>query len=180
MGMAESNRNPENGTQNPGIEHDYLTGLANRRGLYDHYDSLAEDRIVHAMFIDIDNFKRVNDIYGHSMGDKLLIAISHLIQNHAQGFTARIGGDEYVVLLDGELDTAEVEHTADQLISNMEHIDFRTDILSLVSLSIGIVFSQTASQPLDDILAKCDAAMYQSKYDGKNKYTIYSAEDKTL
>lgn len=180
MGMAESNRNPENGTQNPGIEHDYLTGLANRRGLYDHYDSLAEDRIVHAMFIDIDNFKRVNDIYGHSMGDKLLIAISHLIQNHAQGFTARIGGDEYVVLLDGELDTAEVEHTAGQLISNMEHIDFRTDILSLVSLSIGIVFSQTASQPLDDILAKCDAAMYQSKYDGKNKYTIYRAEDKTL
>lgn len=161
-------------------EYDYLTGLANRRGLYDYYASLDKDCIVHAMFIDIDNFKRVNDIYGHSMGDKLLIAISHLIQDHTQGFTSRIGGDEYVVVLDGTWDTKKVEATAAELIGNMEHIDFRADILSLVSLSIGIVFSQKASQPLDDILAKCDAAMYQSKYDGKNKYTIYSSYDKTL
>lgn len=162
------------------VEYDYLTGLANRRGLYGHYDSLNQDCIVHAMFIDIDNFKRVNDIYGHSMGDKLLIAISHLIQDHAHGFTSRIGGDEYVVILDGELGTDEVENAARSLIDNMEHIDFRTDILSLVSLSIGVVFSQTTSQPLDDILAKCDAAMYQSKNSGKNKYTIYQANDKSL
>lgn len=180
MGTTESNTNPENGLHTSSVEHDYLTGLANRRGLYDYYDSLDKNHVLHAMFIDIDNFKRVNDIYGHSMGDKLLIAISHLIQNHARSFTSRIGGDEYVVLLDGELDTENVEHTASDLISNMERIDFRTDILSLVSLSIGIVFSQSASQPLDDILAKCDAAMYQSKYNGKNKYTIYQSNDKTL
>lgn len=180
MGTTESNTNPENGIHTSSVEHDYLTGLANRRGLYDYYDSLGKNHVLHAMFIDIDNFKRVNDIYGHSMGDKLLIAISHLIQNHTRSFTSRIGGDEYVVLLDGELDTEKVEHTASDLISNMERIDFRTDILSLVSLSIGIVFSQSASQPLDDILAKCDAAMYQSKYNGKNKYTIYQSNDKTL
>lgn len=162
------------------IEYDYLTGLANRRGLYKYFDSLERNCVVHAMFLDIDNFKRVNDIYGHSMGDKLLIAISHLIQDHAHGFTARVGGDEYVAILDGNLAEDEVERTASSLIENMEHIDFRTDILSLVSLSIGVVFSQSASQPLDDILAKCDAAMYQSKNNGKNKYTIYQANDKTL
>lgn len=180
METTGSNTNPENDLNTSSIEHDYLTGLANRRGLYDYYDSLDKNHVLHAMFIDIDNFKRVNDIYGHSMGDKLLIAISHLIQNHTRSFTSRIGGDEYVVLLDGRLDTDKVQNTASDLISNMEHIDFRTDILSLVSLSIGIVFSQTASQPLDDILAKCDAAMYQSKYNGKNKYTIYRSNDKTL
>ena len=162
------------------IEYDYLTGLANRQGLYVYYQKLKKHHVVHAMFIDIDNFKRVNDIYGHSMGDKLLIEISHLIQQHSNGFTSRIGGDEYVVLLDGSMQQKAVEKIASDLIEDMENIDFRADILSLVSLSIGIVFNQTAGQPLDDILAKCDAAMYQSKYDGKNRYTIYHSYDKTL
>ena len=54
-------------TNTTDIEYDYLTGLANRRGLYGYFDTLENDCIVHAMFLDIDNFKRVNDIYGHSM-----------------------------------------------------------------------------------------------------------------
>jgi len=161
-------------------ECDYLTGLANRHGLYDFYRSLEKKCILHAMYIDIDNFKRVNDIYGHSMGDKLLISVSHLIEKCVNGFSSRIGGDEYVILLDGSLTTAEVETMAKKLLSGLEKIDFRKDILSLISLSIGIVFSQKASLLLDDVLAKCDAAMYQAKYDGKNRYTIYHANDKTL
>lgn len=161
-------------------ECDYLTGLANRRGLYEHYSALDKDSIVHAMFIDIDNFKRVNDIYGHSMGDKLLIEISRLIQRFAHGFTSRIGGDEYVVLLDGGLPEEEIQQIAENLLNNMENIDFRKDILSLVSLSIGIVMNQNVSQMLDDILAKCDAAMYQAKYNGKNRYTFYRAYDRTI
>jgi len=161
-------------------ECDYLTGLANRRGLYDYYISLPKDSILHAMFIDIDNFKRVNDIYGHSMGDRLLINISQLIQTYTKGFSSRIGGDEYVVLLDGSLSQEEIENMAKILLTNLEKINFRKDILSLISLSIGIVLSQNALQPLDDILAKCDAAMYQAKYNGKNRYTVYKAYDKTL
>ena len=161
-------------------ECDYLTGLANRHGLYDFYRSLAKKCVLHAMYIDIDNFKRVNDIYGHSMGDKLLISVSHLIEKCVCGFSSRIGGDEYVVLLDGSLTTEEVETIAQKLLAGLEKIDFRKDILSLISLSVGIVFSQKASQVLDDVLAKCDAAMYQAKYDGKNRYTIYHAYDKTL
>lgn len=168
------------GNQDDSAECDYLTGLANRRGLYDFYASLEQDGIIHAMFIDIDNFKRVNDIYGHSMGDKLLIGISGLIQKYAPGFTSRIGGDEYVVLMDGNLRENEVRKTAETLLNNMEKIDFRKDILSLVSLSIGIVMEQNTLQTLDDILAKCDAAMYQAKYNGKNRYTVYRAHDKTL
>lgn len=180
MDKSSGSNHPKSNFNAADIEKDYLTGLANRRGLYDYYASLEDESIIHAMYIDIDNFKRVNDIYGHSMGDKLLIAISNLIQNYTHGFCSRIGGDEYVVLLDGILAVAETEAIAESLIKNMELIDFRGDILSLVSLSIGIVHSQQASQPLDDILAKCDAAMYQSKNDGKNKYTIYNSQDKTL
>ncbi len=161
-------------------ECDYLTGLANRRGLYDYYNKLSQETVIHAMFIDIDNFKRVNDIYGHSMGDKLLICVSQLIQDHANGFTSRIGGDEYVVLLNGSLTQEEVEQLARNMLDSLQAIDFRKDILSLISLSIGIVIEQPVSQTLDDVLAKCDAAMYQAKYDGKNRYTVYKSYDKTL
>jgi len=162
-------------------ECDYLTGLANRRGLYDFYTNLPKDKIIHAMFIDVDNFKRVNDIYGHSMGDKLLIGISRLIQKeYAQGFASRIGGDEYVMLIEGDIAEQEVKKIAENMLQHMEKIDFRKDILSLISLSIGIVMDQSTSQMLDDILAKCDSAMYQAKYNGKNRYTFYKAYDKTL
>lgn len=159
---------------------DYLTGLVNRRGIYDYYASLDKNSLIHAMFIDIDNFKRVNDIYGHSIGDKLLICISQLIAEHTKSFAARMGGDEYVVLFDASHTEAEIIHISEKMLADMELIDFRKDILSLVSLSIGIVLNQSVMQQLDDILAKCDAAMYQAKYDGKNRYTIYKEFDKTI
>jgi diguanylate cyclase (GGDEF)-like protein len=161
-------------------ECDYLTGLANRRGLYDYYLSLPRESILHAMFIDVDNFKRVNDIYGHSMGDRLLVNIARLIATNTHGFSSRIGGDEYVVILDGSLTKKDTEEIAKNLLTNLENMNFRKDILSLISLSIGIVLNQKASQPLDDILAKCDSAMYQAKYNGKNRYTVFKAYDKTL
>lgn len=161
-------------------ECDYLTGLANRRGLYTFFENLDRDQNIHAMFIDIDNFKRVNDTYGHSIGDELLIAIAHLIQNNTSGFTSRIGGDEYVVLLKGENTQDLLEEKAKRLLEEMQNLDFRKDILSLISLSIGIVMDQKTDIPLDDILAKCDAAMYQAKFNGKNCYTIYKTYEKEI
>lgn len=161
-------------------ECDYLTGLANRRGLYTFFENLDRAQNIHAMFIDIDNFKRVNDTYGHSIGDELLIAIAHLIQNNTSGFTSRIGGDEYVVLLEGENTQDLLEEKAKRLLEEMQNLDFRKDILSLISLSIGIVMDQKTDIPLDDILAKCDAAMYQAKFNGKNCYTIYKTYEKEI
>ena len=60
---------------------DYLTSLASRRGLYEYYSELDENESIHAMFIDIDNFKKINDVYGYRMGDELLLHISVLIKN---------------------------------------------------------------------------------------------------
>lgn len=163
------------------FEGDYLTGLSSRRGLYDYYYTLEGGRIVHAMFIDVDNFKSVNDVYGHSMGDKLLIEIGALIERHiGDGYASRIGGDEYVILLNGSTPPDDVETIAKNLLSGLHAIDFRKDILSLISLSIGIVIGQSVDKTLDDVLAKCDAAMYQAKYNGKNQYTIFNAHDKIL
>ena len=161
-------------------EYDYLTGLPNRRGLYEFYDILESKDSIHAMFIDIDNFKRVNDIYGHSMGDELLICIAKLIEENVSGFTSRIGGDEFVALIDGNMTEDELKSTAETLLRQMENIDFRKDILSNVSLSIGIVTRQRVSTMLDDILHKCDSAMYEAKYDGKNRYVFFRENDKKV
>ncbi len=158
-------------------ESDYLTGLANRRGLNEYIASCDDTDIIHAMFIDIDNFKRVNDIYGHSMGDRLLIEIGNLIKKNADGFCSRIGGDEFVVIFDGKIPGDELEKIAENMLADMPKIGFRRDILSLVSLSIGIVLDQPAFQPIDDILYKCDSAMYKAKYNGKNQYVVYHSYD---
>ena len=162
------------------IDKDYLTGLASRRGLHDYYDTLDKSSMIHAMFIDIDNFKKVNDVYGHTMGDKLLIGIANLIRSIVPGFISRIGGDEYVILLDSSITREEACTFAQKMISGMPQISYRKDVLSLISLSVGIVLDQQVGQPIDDVLSKCDAAMYQAKNAGKNRYTVYTSSDKAL
>ena len=163
---------------NPSYEKDYLTGLPNRQSLYRYYAALDNHTdMVHAMFIDVDHFKRVNDTYGHSMGDHLLIAISKYIQQHITGFISRIGGDEFVAILDGTLSKEQVAQTAQLLVDGFRDMDFRNDILSMISLSAGVILSQPSSQSLDDILSKCDTAMYQAKYDGRCRCVIYESTD---
>lgn len=159
-------------------EKDYLTGLPNRQSLYRYYATLDNHTdMVHAMFIDVDHFKRVNDTYGHSMGDHLLIAISSYIQQHLTGFISRIGGDEFVAILDGTMSKEQITQTARILVDGFRDMDFRNDILSMISLSVGVIMSQPTSQSLDDILSKCDTAMYQAKYDGRNRCVIYESTD---
>ncbi len=154
---------------------DYLTGLANRRGLYDYYAHLPSESRIHAMYIDIDNFKRVNDIFGHNNGDLLLSEISRLLFDTSGNFTARIGGDEYVIIFNSlYFSHSDLTDLAKKMIDSMQGISFRKDILSLVSLSIGIVYDQNVDQDLGDILNKCDAAMYNAKNSGKNRFSVYN------
>ncbi len=162
------------------VERDYLTGLANRHALHDYYNDIERNSIVHTMFIDIDNFKRVNDIYGHSMGDELLICISRLIENTVNGFVSRIGGDEFVVIIDGDASENEVVQTAESLLLGVNNLNFRRDVLSHISLSVGIVMNQQVIESLDDVLHKCDTAMYQAKYDGKARYVLYHEYDEVV
>lgn len=155
---------------------DYLTGLRNRRALYKFYQELASDTTIHVMFIDIDNFKRVNDTYGHSEGDKLLKCVAQLLQNTlSRSDFFRIGGDEFVGVISGRFREEELIEKVNLLLSSMQQVDFRKDVLSLISLSIGIVFSQNVNQVLDEVLNKCDSAMYRAKNSGKNQYVIYSS-----
>lgn len=159
------------------MEKDYLTNLPNRRSLYQYYLNLPQESKIHAMFLDVDNYKKVNDIHGHNMGDQLLVCIANYLLAENIGFVARLGGDEFAILLDGTIPTNEVPEIAERLIVDFKEMDFRKDVLSLISLSVGVIRDQEVKQPLDDILAKCDTAMYQAKTNGKNRYTLYSELD---
>lgn len=160
---------------------DYLTGLPSRRALYEHYSMLSHNSTIHMMFIDIDNFKRVNDTYGHSEGDKLLCSVSNLLTTIMEDQRVyRIGGDEFIVMVDGSVAEGDLIEKVETILDTLHDMDFRKDILSLISLSIGIVFEQNNSQMLDELLNKCDSAMYQAKIDGKNRYVLYRALEKEM
>ncbi len=157
-------------------ETDYLTGLPNRRGLYEHFELNKKGKTVHCMFLDIDNFKKVNDTYGHKIGDKLLIKVSHMVKEKiGNAFLARMGGDEYAVMIEGSASREQVVLIAEDILKSVDDIEMSMDINSIISFSIGIIFDQPVSQDLDDILLKCDIAMYQAKKSGKGRYIIYNS-----
>ncbi len=153
---------------------DYLTGLYNRRGLSAAWDSLPQDASVHCIYIDVDNFKLINDIYGHSKGDDLLIFIGNLLQRTFEGqLVIRMGGDEFVVLCDGSLETSYIEEKMPYLQQQLHKGEFDENAEKLLSFSIGISCKQPVSLGLNTIIEQSDEAMYHMKKHGKGNYTDY-------
>ncbi len=162
-------------SDNLSAQMDYLTGFLNRRGLYEYFDTLGEDVNINFMFLDIDNFKGVNDTYGHAMGDKLLVGVSRMIKKKiGDSLLARIGGDEFVIMPVPEMSEQEAAEMAQNIINSVNDIEISFEIKSIISFSIGIVMDQKKSMGLDTIMPKCDAAMYEAKRRGKNGYVLYS------
>ena len=173
---TEFNKNKDSETDvRHAAETDYLTGLPNRRGMYEYFDIALKSDTVHCMFIDIDNFKKINDTYGHKMGDKLLIKVSQLIKKKVgDAFFARLSGDEFAVIMDGGESKEQVIKIAESIINSVEEIHMSVDVSSVISFSIGVMLDQASSDDLDDILMRCDAAMYKAKRSGKGRYVIYN------
>ncbi|MFG1603128.1 diguanylate cyclase domain-containing protein [Actinoplanes sp. NPDC049265] len=159
--------------------HDSLTGLANRELFYDTLTGAVTrggPGSVAVISVDLDDFKQVNDTYGHGGGDELLIEVAARLRAGAgpEGMAARLGGDEFVVLLTGLTDEGEAERVALRL---RERI--LTPILVLgqsvrVGASIGI--SGAAPDPAD-LLRRADVAMYTAKAAGKNRVERFTAAD---
>ena len=158
---------------------DSLTGLANRRTFAERAAteldrSRRHIRPVCLAFIDLDNFKRVNDTHGHHRGDEVLKACARLIAGNVRSsdIVARLGGDEFVVLLpETDADSAQA------LLERMRHaIERSPDIISVgVTPSIGLVFEHPITSDIEGLLRKADALMYEAKRDGKN--TVRSRTD---
>ena len=163
---------------------DPLTGLPNRRLLMDrlrHILAARDTGACHAtlLFIDIDNFKTLNDIKGHDVGDLLLIEIARRLQSCArEGDTvSRLGGDEFVVMLEGlsaEPDQAATQAKAagEKILQTLNRPYLLKDFEYHSSCSIGIsLFSQNASA--DELLKQADTAMYEAKTAGRNALRFF-------
>ncbi|MBK8769109.1 MAG: EAL domain-containing protein [Rhizobiales bacterium] len=159
---------------------DHLTGLANRNGLFEHLlqmKSISEaERAGSALlFIDLDNFKSVNDTLGHEAGDQLLRAATGRLRSSIsrKDFLARLGGDEFAIVLHGMRQASDANLVARRIIDAFANPFRLGEASAVVGASIGIA-NVSDSLDGDDVLRLADLAMYQSKQAGKNCITRYS------
>lgn len=154
---------------------DYLTGTVNRRGLHEIWKALPQEKRVHCIYLDVDNFKLVNDVYGHARGDELLLFVSRLLQETFPGqLVVRMGGDEFVVLCDGTIAEAELEKRLEPLQERLM-VEFDEALREILSFSIGVVGSRQVSEDLSVVLDQGDEAMYHVKKAGKGSYVNYES-----
>jgi len=166
--------------------HDPLTLLANRnlfRDRVQHSLTLAQrgQHQVAVMFLDVDNFKNINDSLGHDAGDRLLQAVAQrLIKSTRFSDTvARLGGDEFAILLEGVTTIAEVESMAASLIAGLEQPFALSATEVRVSASIGVAFS-TFETDAEALLSKADIAMYHAKAGGKSRFVTFQPQMQEL
>jgi diguanylate cyclase (GGDEF)-like protein/PAS domain S-box-containing protein len=165
--------------------HDHLTELPNRFLFFDRLNmALAHaQRDVHKLAIlmlDLDEFKKVNDTWGHNIGDKLLRAVARrLIHMFRKGDTiARLGGDEFVLLLP-ELPQGEVAKNVAERILHSFNKPFEFDGLKItITASIGISIFPEDGEDADTLTRNADIAMYRAKDEGRNTYHQYSREQR--
>ena len=152
--------------------HDELTGVYNRAG-YDLLVSSLDMGSTYMILFDIDNFKTVNDTYGHEVGDQILQKTVRILKNNfrSDDYICRIGGDEFVVFLVHASDVQRklIASKIDKI--NME-LSETNDGLPAVSISVGIAHGADAAEP-DNLFRAADKAMYRSKRKGKRTYAFY-------
>ncbi|TML12680.1 MAG: GGDEF domain-containing protein [Actinobacteria bacterium] len=161
--------------------HDALTGLPNRSLIMDRIEQLLArgrrtDTRGAALYLDLDGFKTVNDSLGHAQGDRLLQAVAIRLASGLRDADTlgRMGGDEFVILLDGDELVTTVELIAQRLIEVL-HQPFEINGVPLaITASIGIATGDRASA--GDLLRDADVALYEAKALGKNRYACYQPE----
>jgi len=165
--------------------HDGLTGLPNRALLRERLGhtiqrNMRQKKLVYALlFLDLDRFKIINDSLGHLSGDKLLCEVaSRLQQSVRPGDTvARLGGDEFCILLDNVNSVADIKLISNRILATIAEVYLLDEQRIYTSTSIGITTNQVGYKAAEAAIRDADAAMYQAKAQGKNRYCIF---DKSL
>lgn len=162
--------------------HDALTGLPNRL--------LLKDRLSHCikraqrsggmsavLFIDLDNFKVINDSLGHAVGDQVLLEVSQRFRKvvRESDTVARLGGDEFVVLMEEVVDEEDAIQLAERLIRTMTRPVVLEGVELFSSPSIGIAVHPRDGDQAGELIKNADIAMYRAKEQGRNQYNLFNA-----
>jgi diguanylate cyclase (GGDEF)-like protein len=159
--------------------HDPLTGLANRSLLGERVEELLATRVPSAnavvLFLDLDNFKVVNDSMGHAAGDRLLVAVADRLRDcvRAEDLVARLGGDEFAVLLTDGPDLAHAVAVTNRMLDALRS-PFQLDGQEIsIGGSIGMAAARPDTQRPDELLRNADVAMYTAKAEGKGRFATF-------
>ena len=165
---------------------DSLTGLPNRRLFFDRLNMAIEQNLRHkgmfsVFFLDLDGLKTVNDTLGHEAGDKVLCAVARRMKNviRKSDTIARIGGDEFAIIVDQIKSAKEAEKAVEKIIASFATpIQLNAGSVN-VGVSIGISLFPIDSDEADELVRLADNSMYISKSQGKNTYTFYCRDTNT-
>ncbi len=160
---------------------DPLTGVGNRRGLDLFMDNIAERSSagseVALIHIDLDRFKEINDVYGHSAGDHVLRVVASVLRDaiRSEDFVARVGGDEFVIVFPSRKARDAAESTARRIISECKKaVIFEGNELRF-GASIGIAVAERTD--MGGLMDSADVALYDAKASGRGRYVCYAPED---
>jgi diguanylate cyclase (GGDEF)-like protein len=161
-------------------EHDALTGLYNRYYLYDYgrkevAKAIRSNQPIALLMIDIDNFKKINDTYGHLVGDEVLTGLAQQIKKNTRTYdiAVRFGGEEFVLLLPGA-SINQANTVAEKIRKSVESYKFSTKegIIISITISIGVSILRPGILSLEALIEEADVALYESKEQGRNRVTL--------
>ncbi|OYY93067.1 MAG: hypothetical protein B7Y41_13195 [Hydrogenophilales bacterium 28-61-23] len=163
--------------------HDPLTDLPNRLLLNDRLENALartrrEETCLALMFIDLDDFKQINDSLGHAVGDRLLIEVAGRLRDVARDSdtVSRLGGDEFVMVMEGFRNTRDVECMARKIVDTLDSpVDVDEHSLH-VTASVGVVVAPADGEDVETLMRHADMAMYFAKEQGKNNAQFYELE----
>lgn len=159
---------------------DSLTGVWNRSYTEEKINEfLSERRNNGVLFmIDMDNFKSINDTYGHIVGDEMLIKFGHTLQKliRQDDIVCRLGGDEFIVFLKGACNHSSISEKAEQILVTLENCLVKPDTGESISVSIGIATAPFDGTDFATLYNKADKSLYFVKQNGKNSYHFFSEE----
>ena len=163
--------------------HDALTGLPNRNFLLEKIESIIKEnpdkqKKLAIIFIDLDNFKKVNDTDGHEAGDELLRIATKRMRNcvRESDILARLGGDEFLILIESTISQSGLNRMCANILESLTRPFLLNNHNHFISCSMGIsIYPRDDTQP-DGLIGKADMAMYRAKKLGKNNFQFYSEE----
>ena len=162
---------------------DPLTGLLNRRGFYQAAEgallrSERSDKAQALMYMDLDGFKRINDLLGHDAGDKVLRWVAEQLKEclGSEALLARMGGDEFTALFDGLPYPEQAGRHAEKLLERMSSFQQVDGLEVSLGVSIGIATYPDCGANVEGLLRAADAAMYAAKQAGRQQYRFYDQE----